>query len=63
MIKEYVKNIKKCPNCSSFWVFNNEDVQEKKVYDGFYGDYKEHFIKCPKCSTHLELYNINGKWE
>lgn len=60
MIKEYKKNIKKCPNCSTHWTFDNDDVQEKIVYGGFYGDYKEHFIKCPKCNTYLELYNDKG---
>lgn len=60
MIKEYKKNIKKCPNCSTHWTFNNDDVQEKTIHDGFYGDYIEHFVKCPKCNTHLELYNDKG---
>lgn len=62
MIKEYPKNIKKCPNCSTYWTFNNDDVQEKYVYGGFCGDYIEHFIKCPKCNTHLELYNDKGRY-
>jgi primosomal protein N' len=60
MTEEYKKNIKQCPNCSTHWTFNNDDVQEKTVCGGFYGDYKEYFIKCPKCNNHLELYNDNG---
>lgn len=60
MIKEYTKNIKKCSNCSTYWTFNNDDVQKKIVYGGFCGDYIEYFIKCPKCDTHLELYNDKG---
>ena len=43
-------------------VFDNNDVQEKIVYGGFCGDYTEHFIKCPKCNTYLELYNDKGVW-
>lgn len=62
MIQEFKNNIKKCPNCSRYWVFDNDDVQEKTIYDRFYGDYKEHYIKCPKCNTYLELYNDKGIW-
>ena len=60
MIQEYNKNIKKCPNCSKHWTFDDDDVQEKIVYDGLLGDYTEYFIKCPKCNTYLELYNDKG---
>lgn len=63
MIQEFKNNIKKCPNCSRYWVFDNDDVQEKTIYDRFYGDYKEHYIKCPKCNTYLELYNDKGIWK
>lgn len=63
MIKEYKKNIKKCLNCSTMWTFSNEDVQSKIVYDSFAGNYTEHFIKCPKCGNHLEVYNRNGVWQ
>ena len=62
MIKEYNKNIKKCPNCSTLWTFSDEDVKEKTIYDGFSGDYIEHYIKCPKCKNHLELFNVKGVW-
>lgn len=63
MIQEFKNNIKKCPNCSTHWTFDNDDVQEKTIYDRFYGDYKEHYIKCPKCNTYLELYNDKGRWK
>lgn len=62
MIKEYNKNIVKCHNCSTLWTFNDDDVQEVERNDGFLGAYKEHFIKCPKCKNHLELYKRNGIW-
>ena len=62
MIKEFKKNIVKCHNCSTLWTFSNEDVQEVERNDGFFGTYKEHFIKCPKCNNYLELYNKNGVW-
>lgn len=35
MIKEYKKNIKQCPNCSTHWTFNNDDVQEKLYVGAF----------------------------
>lgn len=62
MIREFKNNIKKCPNCSTYWTFTNDDVQEKNIYGGFCEDYKEHYIKCPKCNTYLELFNIKGIW-
>ena len=62
MIKEYNKNIVKCHNCSTLWTFSNEDVQEVERNDGLLGSWKEHFIKCPKCSNYLELYNRKGVW-
>lgn len=62
MIKEYKKNIKKCPNCSTVWIFDNNDVQSKEVYDNFAGNYTEHFIRCPKCNNHLEVYKRNEVW-
>lgn len=62
MIQEFKNNIKKCPNCSTHWTFDNDDVQEITRYGGYLGDYKEHYIKCPKCKNHLELYNHKGVW-
>lgn len=62
MIKEYNKNIVKCHNCSTFWTFNDEDVKEVGTSNQFGDNYKEHFIKCPKCKNHLELYNHKGVW-
>ena len=62
MIKEYNKNIVKCHNCSTLWTFNDEDVQEIECNNQFGDNYKEHFIKCPKCKNHLNLYNYKGVW-
>ena len=62
MIKDYNKNIVKCHNCSTFWTFNDEDVKEVGTSNQFGDNYKEHFIKCPKCKNHLELYNHKGIW-
>jgi ribosomal protein S27E len=62
MIKEYNKNIVKCHNCSTFWTFNDEDVKEVGTSNQFGDNYKEYFIKCPKCKNHLELYNHKGVW-
>lgn len=62
MIKEFKKNIIKCNNCSTLWTFNNEDVKEIEHNNQFGDNYKEHFIKCPKCGNYLELYNKNGIW-
>ncbi len=62
MIREYNKNIAKCHNCSTLWTFSDDDVEENILHDGFFGDYKEHFIKCPKCKNHIELYKHKGVW-
>lgn len=62
MIKEYKKNIKKCPNCSSIWTFDTSDVHNKIIYDGFLGEYTENFIICPKCGDHITVFNINNVW-
>ena len=62
MIREYNKNIVKCHNCSTLWIFSNNDVQEVERDNQFGDNYKEYFIKCPKCKNHIELYNRNGIW-
>lgn len=62
MIKEYNKNIVKCHNCSTLWTFSDEDVEEVDTSNQFGDNYKEHFIKCPKCKNHLVLYNHKGVW-
>lgn len=63
MIKELKKNVVKCHNCSTMWTFNDEDVKEIERDDQFGDNYKEHFIKCPKCGNYLELYKKNGVWQ
>lgn len=62
MIREFNKNVVKCHDCSTLWTFSNEDVLEVERNDGFFGTYKEYFIKCPKCGHRLELHNKNGIW-
>jgi DNA-directed RNA polymerase subunit RPC12/RpoP len=62
MIKEYNKNLAKCHNCSTLWTFSDDDVQEVERNNQFGDNYKEHFIKCPNCKHHIELYKLKGVW-
>ena len=43
MIKEYKKNIKKCPNCSTHWVFDDEF---KVTYDDGGCSYVQFHYQC-----------------
>ena len=56
MVKELEIPVVKCANCCKIWQYDKEDIHEgtQQIYSG--EEYKVHYIICPKCGSHLEVY-------
>ena len=56
MIKEVEMPTVYCANCAHHWQYEDEDIREgtAQIYSG--EEYKVHYIVCPKCGNHLEVY-------
>lgn len=63
MIKEYNGNIIKCHKCKTYLSFDNEDVKEVEIENGFGDNYKDHYVWCPKCSTCIDVKKENDIWK